>query len=293
MYPSNRVAAVCAMAIVVVASTRSLGQSTVIRNRAAGNPAAVPRFHLGTFTRSLFSPPARTLPSRVASSRATYPSQSTPYRSPNRVAQLPESAAGVTGAQAEYSQFSEALPVPEPIPSTTPVPITDNSTRYVAQRVCRCGATAVPLGTAVNAYFDAHVFNGERDRLVLYHYDFQSGPGQDPARLNAAGRRKVASLLSLIESSGQPLIVQQVEQNASLSQARRANVLSFLQVDLGYSPADAQVIVGYPESPGLKGAEAIDVDRSRQQNTRSLGVMSSGFPSGSSNLSRGQGIRTR
>ena len=137
--------------------------------------------------------------------------------------------------------------------------------------LCDC-SLSLPLGSAINAYFDAHIVNGYEALQVLYHFDFYNGPQQDASQLNAAGRRKVARLLSYVNMTGKPILVQHTPHQVGLAEARRSNVVAYAQGSLGGSIDDSQVIVGAPPRDSLRGVEAAEIDRNQLQTTRNQGT---------------------
>jgi|GEM_PF-4310810 len=140
-------------------------------------------------------------------------------------------------------------------------------------------ANALPLGAASNAYFDQQVYNGERSRYTVYNYDFSDLGSADPSQLNRAGRSKLAKLVTPSGARSfvaHQIIVQPVLDDPLLSQARRAAVLQFLTSRLGVDYGDGQVVLAEPDYRGLRGVEAIEIDRNQLQNTRSFGALGAG-----------------
>ncbi len=144
---------------------------------------------------------------------------------------------------------------------------------------CRCGIPAEPLGAALYANMDALIISGKRAQLVLYEYDFQNGPTQDLAALNNAGRRKLLRLLPIMETTGFPLIVEPTADSPELSEARRMYVVNVLSTELWCPDADSLVVVQPPPSTGIRGVEAVEIDRNQLETTRSQGISFSGFDS--------------
>lgn len=160
---------------------------------------------------------------------------------------------------------------------------------------CTCEKYVVPLGASVNAWTEAHIYAGWQAQYVMYHYDFFSGPNEDHTQLKPAGRRKLTRLIDRA-APWERIVVQPVEGNPNLSQARKSSVIQFL-VSLGTQVSDSQVVVAEPEYLGLKGVEAVIIDgmqlQSLQRNiggTQSFGGQSQGNQgfSGSSSLGAGR-----
>lgn len=153
-------------------------------------------------------------------------------------------------------------------------------------------ANALPLGAAMNGYFDQQIYNGERARFTVYNYDFSDLGSADPAQLNRAGRTKLAKLATPSGARSfvaHQIVVQPVLDNQSLSQARRAAVVQFLSSRLGLDYGDSQVILAEPDYRGLRGVEAIEIDRNQLQNTRSFGGLGAGSQAGGGQGGGGQG----
>jgi hypothetical protein len=150
---------------------------------------------------------------------------------------------------------------------------------------CWCCGNLEPLGSSFYAHFNAQIFNGMKAQQVLYQYDFENGPTDDQTRLNWAGRRKIIHLLPTLESTGVPLTVERVAGQPDVSEARRLNVVSFLQSHLGVPIADDQVVIGSAATPGIRGVEALEVNRNQLQTTRAQGVLSANRQSTQNNIS--------
>jgi len=213
---------------------------------------------------------------------------------PEHVPSVHTALVGEGISQVQYiSPETIAMPIDGTISGpVNQLPATGVATSNSHAGMCPCGYCGEPFGASIDAYFGTHIHNGERARLTLYHYDFNNGPLEDQTKLNAAGLRKLARLRGLMESSGHPLLIQRVENNMTISQARQANVTRVLQADLGLHATE--VLIGEPHSRGLRGPEAIDMDRSRQQITHAMGDTQSGSQATSrSNAPSGQGTRER
>ena len=145
-----------------------------------------------------------------------------------------------------------------------------------------------PLGSALHSNMDLQTQNGQRARLVMYEYDFENDPTRDRAALNPAGRRKLERLVPILETTGLPIVIEPSTDYPSISESRRMHVVNVLESELYFSNAIAQVEVKNSPSLGLRGVEAVAIDRSQLNTTRSQGTNfsssggSSGFgPSGS------------
>lgn len=138
---------------------------------------------------------------------------------------------------------------------------------------------APPLGASLDHYFGRQIYNGNRARQVLYHYDFGSWNG-DPSRLNIYGLRKLRRMVPLMEATGAPIIVQSVPERPALAEARRSHVLEVLQSRLGVPVDENQIVVGVPPVPGLEGFEAMEIYANQVETLRSQGADEGGFQSG-------------
>lgn len=128
-----------------------------------------------------------------------------------------------------------------------------------------------PLGGAMQAYMHTHIASGQQTRLMLFQYDFVNDPAQDLSQLNAAGQRKLARLASLLQQAGN-VGLEPSRFGASITAARRSAVADYLAGTLGIPMSAEQVEVRQPESSGLRGVEAIVIDRAQIQNTSAQGA---------------------
>lgn len=281
MHVSTRLSFIFSLALAAVVSSPSWGQFPVRWHRPTLNRQSLQILLSGPFGKSPIPNTNRLSKSRNVAASQNAANQTRNVRQPQQVSwnALPASRARIS--QAQYIAADPAATYSSTVRSGT------YGCTEIPNEVC-----APPLGSTINAYFDSHVFNGEKARLMLYHYDFNNGPLQDQSQLNAAGRKKIASLKNLLTSSGHPLMVQRVENDIALSQARQSHVTGVLQSEFGLS--GTQVIVRDSDSGGINGMEAIDLDLSRQQMTRALGDTQSGFRSTSaSSVSNAQRPRER
>jgi hypothetical protein len=58
----------------------------------------------------------------------------------------------------------------------------------------------------------------------------------------------------------------------AVTEGRRASVAEFLSETLGYGISADQIEVRLPDSPGVRGVEAMEIDRTLLQNTSSQGA---------------------
>ena len=88
--------------------------------------------------------------------------------------------------------------------------------------------------------------------------------------------------------NGQRVAVEPVPGRPNLSAARKAAVERFLQSKgISYS----QVVLVQPDYAGLRGVEAVEMDRNQLQNTRSFGALGGG--GGASQLGTSTGGQTQ
>lgn len=161
------------------------------------------------------------------------------------------------------------------------------SVRWLQSPQCRSsscrghhGSAAEPFGAALQTSMDLQVMNGQQAQLVLYQYDFVHAPNVDVTQLNRAGRRKLERLVSLLQTTGLPLIIEPSDISPDVTEARRMQVVNVLESELWYAGADAQVVVRKPPSSGIRGGEAIIIDRNRLGTTRTQGAPGSSNSSG-------------
>lgn len=147
---------------------------------------------------------------------------------------------------------------------------------------CAFGCNGPPLGASLDYYFGRQIYNGHRARQVLYRFDFGSYQG-DATRLNIYGLRKLRRMVSLMEATGLPMIVESTPEQPALAAARRSYVLEVLRSRLETPVADTQVVVGVPPVPGLRADEAAEIYTRHMATTRAQGMFTSGFQSGRTN----------
>ena len=152
----------------------------------------------------------------------------------------------------------------------------------------------VPLGSVLQTNLDRQIDQGKKARLVMYAYDFENDPSRDQAALSPAGRRKLERLVAVMESTGHPLIIEPSREYPSITESRRMHVVNVLESDLYFSNAHAQVVVRSAPGSGLRGVEAVEIERNQVNTTRSQGTTfaagrSSGFSPSSSGSGSGSG----
>lgn len=109
----------------------------------------------------------------------------------------------------------------------------------------------LPLGYSLNAHNQAMVVNGEIAQLVFYHYDFIDGASQ----LNHRGREKIQTVISLLASNFEPVIIEMTPCVPTLDEARRVVVAAEIN-QCGFPIPDERVVVGPARANGLRGPEA-------------------------------------
>ena len=130
---------------------------------------------------------------------------------------------------------------------------------------------AQPLGASLQAHMDVQIANGQAVQLVLYRYDFHDVGNTDPSVLNRHGLSRLERLVPLMESCPWPLIIEPVPGHPEISQARKLHVLQWLSTKMRVPINDGRVVVAYPPAAGLSGVEAIEIDASLIQQTRTKG----------------------
>jgi hypothetical protein len=142
---------------------------------------------------------------------------------------------------------------------------------------------------------EVQVANGLAAQLVLYRYDFQDIDDPNPSALNRYGLRRLEGLLPLLEACPWPLIVEPEPDHPDISETRRLHVLQLLATKLCTTVDDGRVVIAEPPPAGLAGVEAIEIDRSLMEQTRTQGgpmpsrFSSSEIPAAGMNTSSGEG----
>ena len=122
-----------------------------------------------------------------------------------------------------------------------------------------------PLGASLYAAMKVQVGNGEAARLVVLDVDFAPGG----VRLTARGAERLAEAGATLPRSFEPIVVERTA-DADLDERRRAAVV----VALAGGPLpipDGRVVVGRPIARGLRGEEALIVDRTNLRRTEAKG----------------------
>lgn len=213
-----------------------------------------------------------------------------------------EKATAPTGARRRPKRASQRLitfqsELPPPAaPRQATVPVGDTWSPVPAGDSCRwddqghcdagpgtCGAgygcwqvdPARPFGASLNAHFATQIANGRAAQLVLYRYDFHDDQRADASALNRFGQRRLRRLIPLLQGCSWPLIIEPVPGHLELAEARRQYVLQCLSVKMQVPMDESRVIVADPPAAGLSGVEAVLVDKSLIEQTRSQGAETS------------------
>lgn len=139
-----------------------------------------------------------------------------------------------------------------------------------------------PLGAAVNANASLQTAQGQVSRMVLRHYDFL------PLTDQLKPRSKIA-LLKYGEwacHGAGPLLIEPTPGRPDLDEARRVAVLNELHHGPFALPPEL-IAIGIPGGGGLRGAEALVVERNLIMQTTSRGSSSGGGGGGGSLLGGG------
>lgn len=139
-----------------------------------------------------------------------------------------------------------------------------------------------PLGAAVNANASMQTAQGQVARMVLRHYDFVPTTDQLKPRSKAA-------LLKYGEwacHGAGPLLIEPTPGRPDLDEARRVAVLNELHQGPFALPPEL-IAIGIPGGGGLRGAEALVVERNLIMQTTSRGSSSGGGGGGGSLLGGG------
>lgn len=239
-----------------------------------------------------FKSPTAAEPPRIPDwSDGTAASVRSPVRGPSVKKLAKRGPATPRLARVATTQFTSPVTEPYLAASSSPVP-SSGSSQCDSCDCARCSGVAFgpALGASLNLYYDAHIRAGHRARQVLYRYDFENRRGADRSRLNRFGRAKLRRLAEMMEFTGEPLVIQDVPGERSLSESRRAHVITVLQTQLGLPLSEDRVVVSAARMPGLHGVEATEIRRNQLQTTRSQGIVTSGFQSGlTNNVSTGTG----
>jgi hypothetical protein len=123
-----------------------------------------------------------------------------------------------------------------------------------------------PLGRSLYAGNTNQVANGTAARMVLYDYDFVPGTGQ----LSQRGRDQVAKMSGLLATTPMPLVVERTPATPGLAEARRYAVLAELASG-PYPVGSERVVIGTSQATGLRGVEAVIIDRTLRTRTASAG----------------------
>jgi hypothetical protein len=130
-----------------------------------------------------------------------------------------------------------------------------------------CG---IPFGARVQSAIKTQVCNGLAGQVVLYRYDFCSGPA-DSDRLNRHGMKHLDEVVSIMQNCGYAPLVVETSGCAEVDAARKAFILKLL-ADRGMPAPDASVVVGEPTNPGFAGKEAMLVHETLLKQTGSGGA---------------------
>ena len=128
-----------------------------------------------------------------------------------------------------------------------------------------------PLGAAVNAIAEKQVARGQEARMVLYEYDFL--PSSD--QLKPRGKTGLAKMSEWMAHGAAPLLIEPTPGRPDLDEARRAAVWRELQCGPAAVPLE-MIVIGRPDVLGLRGGEALLVDKNLMMQTSARGTAMGG-----------------
>jgi len=116
------------------------------------------------------------------------------------------------------------------------------------------------FGASVRATWKTQVCRGLAAQMVLYRYDFCPASAPDCAQLNTHGRRRFQEISSMMRCCGFSCVLIETSGDANMDAARRNHVLK-LFAETGFPVPEEWVVVGTANAPGLRGEEAILIDK--------------------------------
>ena len=141
-----------------------------------------------------------------------------------------------------------------------------------------------PLGAAVNAIAEQQVARGQEARMVLYQFDFLSMSDQ----LKPRGKAGLAKMAEWMSHGAAPLLIEPTPGRPDLDAARRAAVWRELQCGPAAVPIE-MIAIGRPDVLGLRGGEALIVDKNLMMQTSSRGTAMGGGGGGATMGGGGMG----
>jgi len=123
----------------------------------------------------------------------------------------------------------------------------------------------VPLGTFVNAVFQAQIVNGEAACMCLHHYDFMDGTSQ----LNPHGQEQVGKILALLPRNFAPVVIEGTGV-PKIDEARRMHVYQELSTPTFPIPYE-RVVCSPTKSDTLGGSEAELINANLMTHTQAKG----------------------
>ncbi|NIL97608.1 MAG: hypothetical protein GTO53_03880 [Planctomycetales bacterium] len=146
-----------------------------------------------------------------------------------------------------------------------------------------------PFGWYLRNAYQQQIARGFQDQMVLYHYDFQAGAKAD--QLSSRGRQQLAKFAQIVDSHGFPVVIQPTNGRPELDAARQAHVAMELST-MTESATEPAVIVAQPRAPGMRGSEALEIDKNLMQQTQQRGLLMRGAGGGGGFGFAGAGIET-
>jgi hypothetical protein len=201
--------------------------------------------------------------------RAAIPDAPQPTPAGTRPAPLPDEV-----MDDNHSQPAEPVAAPR---ADSPRPAADNDCPDAARRPhcghhcgCRCQGECgqAPFGASVNAAANAQICNGIGARMTLYHYDFCDARAADGYKLNERGVARLGDIARMFPCSNfHPIVIEYTSRNSALDAARRDYVLRALR-QMSVPVPEHLVVVGRPEVKGLRGDEAVILDKNLKEQTK-------------------------
>jgi hypothetical protein len=105
--------------------------------------------------------------------------------------------------------------------------------------------------------------------MTLYHYDFCDAATADGCKLNEHGMERLERIARLFPCSNfHPIVIERTDRRLALDAARREHVIRMLQ-EMDAPVPEHLVVVGKPEVKGLRGDEAVILDKNLKDQTKS------------------------
>jgi hypothetical protein len=126
----------------------------------------------------------------------------------------------------------------------------------------------MPFGASVRAHMKTQICNGQRARMVLYHYDFCDDRGPEGGKLNEHGMARLGDIVRMFPCSCfHPIVIERTRCNPALDAARRDCVVRALN-RMNAAVPEQLVVIGRPETPGLSGEEAVILHKKLMDQTK-------------------------